>query len=45
MNELISILYYTFAYDSNKYFLSNIECDVFFCFINLMSYAKDGFME
>lgn len=44
MNEILAILYYTFYHNNQNDILSDtIECDLFFCFTNLMSEIRDGF--
>ncbi|KAL7674447.1 hypothetical protein ACOME3_000727 [Neoechinorhynchus agilis] len=44
MNELVAPIYYTFAKDSQMD-KDQLEVDVFFCFLNLMSMVKDNFVR
>ena len=47
MNEILAVLYYCFWRFGNEAIISTeyLESDVFFCFSNLMSEIKDGFMR
>ena len=47
MNEILAVLYYCFWKFGNEAIISTeyLESDVFFCFSNLMSEIKDGFMR
>jgi len=47
MNEILAVLYYTFWKFGNEAIISTqyLESDVFFCFSNLMSELKDGFLR
>lgn len=47
MNEVIAVLYYCFWKYGNEAVISTqyLESDLFFCFSNLMSELKDGFMR
>ena len=47
MNELIAVIYYCFWKFGNEALISPEyhESDVFFCFSNLMSELKDGFLR
>ena len=47
MNEVIAILYYCFWKFGNESVIStqNMESDLFYCFSNLMSELKDGFLR
>jgi len=47
MNEVIAILYYCFWKFGNESVISTqyMESDLFYCFSNLMSELKDGFLR
>lgn len=47
MNEVIAVLYYCFWNFGNESVISTqyLESDLFFCFSNLMSEIKDGFLR
>ena len=47
MNEILAVIYYCFWKFGNEAIISTeyLESDVFFCFSNLMSEIKDGFMR
>ena len=47
MNEILAVLYYCFWKFGNEAIISTeyLESDVFFCFSNLMSELKDGFLR
>ena len=45
MNEILATIYYCFwQYESNEVFKKNIEIDSFYCFIKVMSEAKEMFI-
>jgi len=43
MNEILATLYFAFWEDNTKLLKSTMECDLFFCFTNLMSEIRDRF--
>jgi len=47
MNEILAVIYYCFWRFGNEAIISTeyLESDVFFCFSNLMSEVKDGFLR
>ena len=47
MNEILAVIYYCFWRFGNEAIISTeyLESDVFFCFSNLMSELKDGFLR
>lgn len=47
MNEILAVIYYCFWKFGNEAIISTeyLESDVFFCFSNLMSELKDGFLR
>ena len=47
MNEILAVIYYCFWKFGNEAIISTeyLESDVFFCFSNLMSEIKDGFLR
>jgi hypothetical protein len=45
MNELLSLIYFTFNQDEVKENLENAEADSFYCFSILMGEVKDGFIK
>ena len=47
MNEILAVIYYCFWKFGNEAQISAeyLESDVFFCFSNLMSELKDGFLR
>ena len=47
MNEVLAVLYYCFYKFGNQAIISTeyLESDLFFCFSNLMSELKDGFLR
>ena len=47
MNEILAVVYYCFWKFGNEAIISTeyLESDVFFCFSNLMSELKDGFLR
>ena len=47
MNEILAVLYHCFWKFGNEAIISTeyLESDLFFCFSNLMSEIKDGFMR
>ena len=47
MNEVIAVLYYCFWKYGSDLVISTqyLESDLFFCFSNLMSEIKDGFLR
>lgn len=44
MNEVLAVLYYCF-WLSDDYLNEYFESDLFFCFTNLMSEIRDGFLR
>lgn len=47
MNEVLAVVYYCFwsFSDFNVISKDNLECDLFFCFTNLMTEIRDGFIR
>jgi len=47
MNEVLAVLYYCFWSFSDFAVIprENLECDLFFCFTNLMTEIRDGFIR
>jgi hypothetical protein len=45
MNEVLAPIYYANAQDMNPCFEDHIEADTFYCFTNLMSEIRDGFLS
>ncbi len=47
MNEVLAVIYYCFwsFSDFNVIPKENLECDLFFCFTNLMTEIRDGFIR
>ena len=47
MNEILAVVYYCFWKFGNEALISSeyLESDVFFCFSNLVSELKDGFLR
>ena len=44
MNEILAVLYYCF-WSSDDFLSDHFESDLFFCFTNLMSEIRDGFLR
>ena len=47
MNEVLAVIYYCFWSFSDFSVIprENLECDLFFCFTNLMIEIRDGFIR
>jgi hypothetical protein len=47
MNEVLAVVYYCFWSFSDFSVIprENLECDLFFCFTNLMTEIRDGFIR
>lgn len=47
MNEVLAVVYYCFCKYGNESIIDKkyLESDLFFCFSNLMSEIKDGFIR
>lgn len=45
LNELLALIYYCFAHDTNPYFYLDLEADTFYCFENLILTIGDLFIQ
>ena len=45
MNEVLGMLFYVFASDSNEHWKEHAEADTFFCFTNLLAEMRDVYIH